>query len=82
MSNTSSFTTLNSSSAAQRKKQEENNSKILRFFFELLNFFKCFYRELLALPANKFCFECGQRGPMYANITNGSFCCMHCSGLL
>ncbi|KAI1730451.1 putative GTPase activating protein for arf domain-containing protein [Ditylenchus destructor] len=58
----------NSSSAAQRKKLEEKNGKIIR--------------ELLLIPANKFCFECGQRGPTYANITEGSFCCMHCSGLL
>ncbi|KAI1718751.1 putative GTPase activating protein for arf domain-containing protein [Ditylenchus destructor] len=54
----------NSSSAAQRKKLEEKNGKLVR--------------ELLLIPANKFCFECGQRGPTYANVTEGSFCCMHC----
>uniref|UniRef100_A0AC34RST5 Arf-GAP domain-containing protein n=1 Tax=Panagrolaimus sp. JU765 TaxID=591449 RepID=A0AC34RST5_9BILA len=57
-----------STTNAQKKKQEERNSKLIR--------------ELAALPANKYCFECGQRGPTYVNITNGSFCCMHCSGLL
>uniref|UniRef100_A0A0N4ZLV7 Arf-GAP domain-containing protein n=1 Tax=Parastrongyloides trichosuri TaxID=131310 RepID=A0A0N4ZLV7_PARTI len=39
-------------------------------------------RELSNIEANKFCAECGQRGPTYVNVTQGSFCCMHCSGLL
>uniref|UniRef100_A0A0K0EEB3 Arf-GAP domain-containing protein n=1 Tax=Strongyloides stercoralis TaxID=6248 RepID=A0A0K0EEB3_STRER len=39
-------------------------------------------RELAKIDANKFCCECGQRGPTYVNVTQGSFCCMHCSGLL
>uniref|UniRef100_A0A915EPM0 Arf-GAP domain-containing protein n=1 Tax=Ditylenchus dipsaci TaxID=166011 RepID=A0A915EPM0_9BILA len=59
---------VNSSSAAQRKKLEEKNARAVR--------------ELMNIPANKFCFECGQRGPTYVNVTEGSFCCMHCSGLL
>jgi hypothetical protein len=57
-----------SSTNQQKKKQDEKNSKLVR--------------ELAALPANKYCFECGQRGPTYVNITHGSFCCMHCSGIL
>lgn len=57
-----------SSTNQQKKKQDEKNSKLVR--------------ELAALPANKYCFECGQRGPTYVNITYGSFCCMHCSGIL
>uniref|UniRef100_A0A7E4VFK6 Arf-GAP domain-containing protein n=1 Tax=Panagrellus redivivus TaxID=6233 RepID=A0A7E4VFK6_PANRE len=56
------------SSTAAKKRQEERLSKEVR--------------ELSHLPANKYCFECGQRGPTYVNITHGSFCCMHCSGIL
>jgi hypothetical protein len=48
--------------------QDEANLKLLR--------------ELSHLPANKFCFDCGQRGPNYVNVTIGSFVCMTCSGLL
>ncbi|CAJ0962188.1 unnamed protein product, partial [Mesorhabditis belari] len=55
-------------STAAKKKQDERNSKIIR--------------ELANLPDNRFCFECGQRGPTYVNITEGSFCCSTCSGLL
>ncbi|KAK5981261.1 Arf-GAP domain-containing protein [Trichostrongylus colubriformis] len=58
----------NSTLSAQKKRQDEKNLKTLR--------------ELAALPANRFCFECGQRGPTYVNITHGSFCCTSCSGIL
>ncbi|WKY14592.1 hypothetical protein Q1695_000270 [Nippostrongylus brasiliensis] len=58
----------NSTLSAQKKRQDEKNLKTLR--------------ELSALPANRFCFECGQRGPTYVNITHGSFCCTSCSGIL
>ncbi|XP_066262207.1 arf-GAP domain and FG repeat-containing protein 1-like isoform X3 [Euwallacea similis] len=54
--------------ASSRKKQDELNLKTLR--------------ELVALPQNKFCFDCGQRGPTYVNITVGSFVCTKCSGIL
>ncbi|CAD5234937.1 unnamed protein product [Bursaphelenchus xylophilus] len=57
-----------SSVTAQRKKQEESNAQEIR--------------QLLHQEENKYCFECGQRGPTYVNVTNGSFCCMHCSGIL
>lgn len=33
-------------------------------------------------PENKKCFDCGQRGPTYVNITVGSFVCTKCSGML
>ncbi|KAL5254724.1 hypothetical protein ACHWQZ_G014233 [Mnemiopsis leidyi] len=33
-------------------------------------------------PANKRCFDCGQRGPTYINVTIGSFVCSTCGGLL
>ncbi|VVC34195.1 Arf GTPase activating protein [Cinara cedri] len=39
-------------------------------------------REQLSLPANKYCFDCHQRGPTYVNVTIGSFVCTSCSGLL
>lgn len=54
--------------ASARKKQDEKNLKIVR--------------ELVSLPPNKFCFDCGQRGPTYVNVTIGSFVCTKCSGLL
>ncbi|CAJ0575778.1 unnamed protein product, partial [Mesorhabditis spiculigera] len=53
---------------AAKKKQDEANSKIIR--------------QLASLPENRCCFECGQRGPTYVNITEGSFCCSTCSGVL
>ncbi|GFQ85079.1 arf-GAP domain and FG repeat-containing protein 1 [Trichonephila clavata] len=39
-------------------------------------------RELASLPANKFCFDCGQRGTTYVNVTIGAFVCSTCGGLL
>ncbi|KAF8793305.1 arf-GAP domain and FG repeat-containing protein 1-like [Argiope bruennichi] len=39
-------------------------------------------RELASLPANKFCFDCGQRGTTYVNVTIGAFVCSACGGLL
>ncbi|KAI6205506.1 hypothetical protein M3Y94_00800000 [Aphelenchoides besseyi] len=56
------------SAASQRRKLEEQNAQAVR--------------KILAEPHNKVCFECGMRGPTYINLTIGSSCCMHCSGLL
>ncbi|CAF1581184.1 unnamed protein product [Didymodactylos carnosus] len=39
-------------------------------------------RDLAALPQNKQCFDCHQKGPTYVNMTIGSFVCTACSGLL
>ncbi|XP_064593790.1 arf-GAP domain and FG repeat-containing protein 2 isoform X3 [Zonotrichia leucophrys gambelii] len=40
-------------------------------------------RELVsAVPANRLCFECGQRGVTYVDISVGSFVCTGCSGAL
>lgn len=40
-------------------------------------------RELVSAgPANRLCFECGQRGVTYVDITLGSFVCTGCSGAL
>jgi len=50
------------------KKLDEHNLMVLR--------------EQLSLPANKYCFDCHQRGPTYVNVTIGSFVCTSCSGLL
>uniref|UniRef100_A0A8C8RM36 Arf-GAP domain-containing protein n=1 Tax=Pelusios castaneus TaxID=367368 RepID=A0A8C8RM36_9SAUR len=33
-------------------------------------------------PGNRLCFECGQRGVTYVDITLGSFVCTGCSGAL
>ncbi|XP_065225463.1 arf-GAP domain and FG repeat-containing protein 1 isoform X1 [Planococcus citri] len=54
--------------ANNRNKLDEYHLKILR--------------ELLTYPANKYCFDCHQRGPTYVNITIGSFVCTRCSGML
>ncbi|CAH1115574.1 unnamed protein product [Psylliodes chrysocephalus] len=54
--------------ASSRRKQDEKNLKTLR--------------ELGALPLNKYCFDCNQRGPTYVNVTIGSFVCTKCSGML
>jgi len=37
--------------------------------------------ELLALPANKNCADCGERGPRWASINLGVFVCIRCSGI-
>ncbi|XP_012281045.1 arf-GAP domain and FG repeat-containing protein 1 [Orussus abietinus] len=54
--------------ASAKRKQDEKNLKILR--------------ELVSQPGNKECFDCGQRGPTYVNMTIGSFVCTSCSGML
>ena len=54
--------------AASKRKQDEKHLKILR--------------EMVALPHNKQCFDCHQRGPTYVNMTIGSFVCTSCSGIL
>ncbi|XP_066920095.1 arf-GAP domain and FG repeat-containing protein 1-like [Clytia hemisphaerica] len=51
-----------------RRKQEDKHLKILR--------------DLVTQPQNKKCFDCGQRGPTYVNMTIGAFVCTSCSGLL
>lgn len=38
-------------------------------------------RELLQEKANKRCFDCIQKGPVYANVTIGTFICTQCSGI-
>jgi hypothetical protein len=64
----SSSACANNTANAKKKAQEEKNLRALR--------------ELAALGPNKHCFECGQRGPTYVNVSEGSFCCTACSGLL
>lgn len=39
-------------------------------------------RDMAALPHNRQCFDCHQRGPTYLNMTTGSFVCTACSGIL
>ncbi|XP_060573779.1 arf-GAP domain and FG repeat-containing protein 1-like isoform X4 [Ruditapes philippinarum] len=54
--------------ASNKKKLDEKHLKMLR--------------EMVALPHNKQCFDCHQRGPTYVNMTIGSYVCTACSGLL
>ncbi|XP_025078902.1 arf-GAP domain and FG repeat-containing protein 1-like isoform X2 [Pomacea canaliculata] len=54
--------------ASNKRKQDEKHLKMLR--------------EMVALPSNKTCFDCHQRGPTYVNMTIGSFVCTSCSGIL
>ena len=35
-----------------------------------------------SVPENKECFDCGQKGPTYVNMTVGAFVCTKCSGML
>lgn len=40
-------------------------------------------RELITTGGgNRQCFDCGQKGPTYVNMTIGSFVCTRCSGVL
>jgi len=39
-------------------------------------------REIVSIGQNRFCVDCGQRGPTYVNMTIGSFICTSCSGHL
>ncbi|CAC5393873.1 AGFG1 [Mytilus coruscus] len=54
--------------ASSKRKQDEKHLKMLR--------------EMAALPPNKQCFDCHQRGPTYVNMTTGAFVCTSCSGIL
>lgn len=54
--------------AVVRKKQDDKVLKTLR--------------ELVGIGGNKECFDCGQKGPTYINMTIGSFVCTTCSGIL
>ncbi|GFT96849.1 arf-GAP domain and FG repeat-containing protein 1 [Nephila pilipes] len=54
--------------SSRRRAAEDKNTKLLR--------------ELAAIPSNKQCFDCLQRGPTYINVTIGSFVCTTCSGIL
>ncbi|GAA6071361.1 arf-GAP domain and FG repeat-containing protein 1a isoform X1 [Tachysurus ichikawai] len=54
--------------ASAKRKQEEKHLKMLR--------------EMTSLAHNRKCFDCDQRGPTYTNMTNGSFVCTSCSGIL
>ncbi|XP_007894156.1 arf-GAP domain and FG repeat-containing protein 1a isoform X7 [Callorhinchus milii] len=54
--------------ASAKRKQEEKHLKLLR--------------DMTALPPNRKCFDCDQRGPTYVNMTIGSFVCTSCSGIL
>lgn len=54
--------------AVVRKKQDDKVLKTLR--------------ELVTVGGNKECFDCGQKGPTYINMTIGSFVCTTCSGIL
>ncbi|XP_048745224.2 arf-GAP domain and FG repeat-containing protein 1-like isoform X3 [Ostrea edulis] len=53
---------------ATKRKQDEKHLKMLR--------------DMAALPHNRQCFDCHQRGPTYLNMTIGSFVCTSCSGIL
>jgi Arf-GAP domain and FG repeat-containing protein 1 len=39
-------------------------------------------REFIAVGSNRQCFDCGQKGVTYVNMTVGSFVCTSCSGVL
>ncbi|KAI8912239.1 putative GTPase activating protein for Arf-domain-containing protein [Powellomyces hirtus] len=51
----------------EKKKRDEQNVKVLQ--------------ELLALPENQSCADCGERGPRWASTNLGCFLCIRCGGL-
>lgn len=59
-----------SSMAVARKKQDDKYLLALR---ELVT---------SGTGGNRQCFDCGQKGPTYVNMTIGSFVCTRCSGVL
>lgn len=64
-----SLISANQTMAVVRKKQDDKYLEALR--------------ELITLGGgNRQCFDCGQKGPTYVNMTIGSFVCTRCSGVL
>ncbi|KAI9102503.1 putative GTPase activating protein for Arf-domain-containing protein [Phlyctochytrium arcticum] len=51
----------------EKKKRDEQNAKI--------------FSELLGLPENQACADCGERGPRWASSNLGCFLCIRCGGL-
>ena len=58
----------NMATATSSRRKEEQNLHALR--------------ELAALPCNKKCLECQQKGPTYVDMTTCGFVCITCSGYL
>ena len=52
-------------------KPKQDNDKMLKTL-----------REIVSSGSNRQCFDCGQRGVTYVNMTVGSFVCTSCSGVL
>ncbi|KAL7045195.1 hypothetical protein ACKWTF_002166 [Chironomus riparius] len=52
-------------------KPKQDNDKMLKTL-----------REIVSSGSNRQCFDCGQRGVTYVNMTIGSFVCTSCSGVL
>nr|CAG8436623.1 9302_t:CDS:10 [Entrophospora candida] len=50
-------------------------------FWHLRIFYFRIIRELLKQPANKKCFDCPTKGPVYVNLFNDTFVCAKCSGI-
>lgn len=53
------------------KPKVDNNDKMLTSL-----------REIVASGSNRQCFDCGQKGVTYVNMTCGTFVCTTCSGIL
>lgn len=53
------------------KPKVDNNDKFLKSL-----------REIVATGGNRQCFDCGQKGVTYVNMTTGTFICTTCSGIL
>ncbi|THD23823.1 Arf GTPase activating protein [Fasciola hepatica] len=55
---------------------------LLSFETKMQERFTKILNAMVTHDENKYCFDCHQRGPIYVNVTIGSFVCTNCGGAL